>query len=495
MNRNIFSNTLLFALILSVCLSSCVGKEIFIDPGSIILSKSELTLLIGTEETLVVTIEPNLTENEYVTWNSSRNSIATVDQNGKVTAVGVGTATITATIANSITATCAVIVEGKPVTSVELNKTSLNLTVGNIELLTASVKPDDATNKNVTWNSSRNSIATVDQNGKVTAVAVGSATITVTTVDGDRTATCNVTVTASQPIGNNLVVAYTYSSPNSNIMRWNYLTHINVAFLYPLRDGTLNTTGVRSIRTLIGEAHRHNVKILVSTSHSNSTVGQYAAAVSNNPETLADNLWKYAVDNNLDGIDIDFEDWNGTSGSARKTLEAKVVAFAKIMHEKKPANMLLTCAVTAYDQGYTDKWHEYFDIINVMTYDYHGPWAGEGDLAPYDWAIQSIQRWNRENKAPMSKLTLGVPFYGYSWNPGDKTDYSYQEILNKYPTGDVPNNDKIDQLYYNGKATIVRKTDWAKANGVGGIMIWNLEQDATADSNSLLKAIGDILRP
>ena len=83
------------------------------------------------------------------------------------------------------------------VTGVTLNKTELTLETGGSETLTATVAPSDATNKNVTWKSSNTAVATVDDNGKVTGVAAGEATITVTTEDGGKTATCKVSVLPS----------------------------------------------------------------------------------------------------------------------------------------------------------------------------------------------------------------------------------------------------------------------------------------------------------
>ena len=82
------------------------------------------------------------------------------------------------------------------VTGVSLNTDSLSLEVGDTATLTATVEPDEASNKNVTWSSDGTSVATVDDTGKVTAISVGSATITATTQDGNKTATCTVTVTA-----------------------------------------------------------------------------------------------------------------------------------------------------------------------------------------------------------------------------------------------------------------------------------------------------------
>ncbi len=99
--------------------------------------------------------------------------------------------------AGSVTSDAAILtVEKKtvPVTGVTLNPTSLSLFTGQSETLTATVTPNDATNPNVTWSSDKPEVATVDTNGKVTAVGEGEATITVTTTDGSKTATCQVTV-------------------------------------------------------------------------------------------------------------------------------------------------------------------------------------------------------------------------------------------------------------------------------------------------------------
>ena len=160
---------------------------------SITLDKSSLELNEGETATLVATVKPDKATNKTVTWSSSRTSVATVDANGKVTAVAEGTATITAK-AGDKTATCSVTVKKNTVAveSVTLDKSSLELTEGETATLTATVKPDNATNKTVTWTSSSSSIATVDQNGKITAVSEGTATITAKA--GDKTATCSVTV-------------------------------------------------------------------------------------------------------------------------------------------------------------------------------------------------------------------------------------------------------------------------------------------------------------
>lgn len=164
------------------------------------LNKIVLQLYTGGSETLTATIAPTNATNKKVTWTSSDPAVATVDANGKVTAKSLGMADITVTTKDGgYTATCRVGVVRRPagdvsVTGVTLNKTTLKLSKGTSETLTATVAPTNATNKNVTWTSSDAAIATVDASGKVTGVAKGTATITVTTEDGGYTATCAVEV-------------------------------------------------------------------------------------------------------------------------------------------------------------------------------------------------------------------------------------------------------------------------------------------------------------
>ncbi len=164
------------------------------------LDKTELSLTEGGSATLKATVTPEDATDKTVSWKSSDSAVATVDESGKVTAVKAGSATITVTTKDgSKTATCKVtVVAGTvAVTGVSLDKTSLDLYPGEYAILNATVTPEDATDKTVSWKSSDSAVATVDENGKVTAVKAGSATITVTTTDGGKTVTCKVTVTAT----------------------------------------------------------------------------------------------------------------------------------------------------------------------------------------------------------------------------------------------------------------------------------------------------------
>ena len=163
------------------------------------LDKTELTLTEGETETLTATVKPDNADNRKVAWSSDKTDVVTVDGDGKVTAVKPGEAVVTVTTEDGgRTATCAVTVKAKAVnvTEVTLDRTELTLTEGETETLTATVKPDNADNRKVTWSSDKTEVATVGGDGKVTAVKPGEAVVTVTTEDGGKTASCKVTVKA-----------------------------------------------------------------------------------------------------------------------------------------------------------------------------------------------------------------------------------------------------------------------------------------------------------
>jgi uncharacterized protein YjdB len=155
-------------------------------------------IAIGEETQLTATVAPEIASIQTVTWSSSDTAIATVDSTGKVTGKAAGTATITATTTDGgYKDSCEVTVSTVAVTGVSLDKTSVTLEIGRETELIATVLPENATNKNVSWSSSNDAVATVE-NGIVEGIAEGTAVITVTTEDGGETATCSVTVI--QPI-------------------------------------------------------------------------------------------------------------------------------------------------------------------------------------------------------------------------------------------------------------------------------------------------------
>jgi uncharacterized protein YjdB len=161
---------------------------------------STASVAVGKTVTLTPTINPNDATNKAVTWESSDGAIAEVNASGVVSGKAEGTAIITVTTVDGAKmATCTVTVSAPiAVTGVTLDSTT-SVAVGKTITLTPTVAPDNATNKAVTWESSDGAIAEVNASGVVSGKAEGTATITVTTADGDKTATCQVTVTAAPP--------------------------------------------------------------------------------------------------------------------------------------------------------------------------------------------------------------------------------------------------------------------------------------------------------
>ena len=196
--KKIFSLMLLCATVL---LSSCTDDEPVI-ASAVSLDKNILSLVEGTTGKLTATITPDDVETKDLTWMSCNETVATVDGNGVVTAVKVGEATVTVvTRSGGKSASCVVKVTAAPipVTGVTLDKTELSLSIDDKSPLVATIAPLDATNTNLKWTTSDAAIATVSDAGEVTAIAVGVATVTVTTEDGAKTATCIVTVADRDP--------------------------------------------------------------------------------------------------------------------------------------------------------------------------------------------------------------------------------------------------------------------------------------------------------
>ena len=170
--------------------------NVVVDVTGMSLNKHTATLFAGSSMTLVPTVYPLNATNKNVTWLSSDESLATVNSNGTVTAKRPGEVIITCeTVDGHMIDVCTITIK-KVIksTSVSLNKLSFNLYVGRTRKLIATVQPENATNKAVTWKSSNKKVAKVDSNGVVTAVGKGTATITCTTKDTGKKVSCEVRV-------------------------------------------------------------------------------------------------------------------------------------------------------------------------------------------------------------------------------------------------------------------------------------------------------------
>ena len=196
--KTIFFAVPIWAIVIAI--SSCSSesqpgnKEDVINVTSISLNRPSLILTVGEEETLAVTLFPNNATEKTVTWSSSSPAIAKVDGGGTVTAISEGQAEITAT-AGKCSVICSVVVVplSIPATAVTIDRSSLELFVGDSETLKAIVSPENATEKTIVWSSSDDSVATVSSSGGiVNAVKEGSATIYASA--GGQIASCMVSI-------------------------------------------------------------------------------------------------------------------------------------------------------------------------------------------------------------------------------------------------------------------------------------------------------------
>ena len=180
---------------------------------SIKFDKDNVSIKIGSTSQLIAKIEPeNATERDLI-WISSDPSIVTVDENGKIKGEKVGTVTITVkTKDGKVEATCTVTVEPIEVEEIILNTNKITLNVGDTEQITAIVEPENATNPELIWTSSDPTIATVDENGKVTGIKPGEVTITVKTPDGKVVETCTVIV--EEVVEDDIIFVYEYDNDN-----------------------------------------------------------------------------------------------------------------------------------------------------------------------------------------------------------------------------------------------------------------------------------------
>ncbi|WP_439558037.1 glycosyl hydrolase family 18 protein [Dyadobacter sp.] len=260
------------------------------------------------------------------------------------------------------------------------------------------------------------------------------------------------------------------------------ITHLYIAFINP--DSLGNLTGTANLKETAALAHSRNVKIMASIGGGGAPKYYPSFLIGEKKSKLIKDLVNLAVENNLDGIDVDLE---GELIDAN--YENFVIDLAAALKQK---NKLITTAIaTVYKTQFTDKALAQFDFVNIMSYDRTGPWRPDkpGPHAPYSMAEEDLDYWLNTRKIAKEKLTLGVPFYGYGFGGTAPESMSYKNILRQYP--DSVNQDQMHlnggMVYYNGLPTIRKKTQLAKEK-VSGVMIWQLMQDSTG-VKSLLREI------
>ena len=271
--------------------------------------------------------------------------------------------------------------------------------------------------------------------------------------------------------------------PDFSKISFQRLTHLNIAFINP--DSTGNLKIPQGFDSLIQKAHQHNIRVLASIG-GGSFNPYYARLLSDSNRTpFIGQFVRLVADHNLDGIDVDLENDNIDSNYQKFITE--------LAAQLKPLGKLLTAAVATWNgQLISDTALAKFDFINVMSYDQTGPWRPNqpGPHSTYAKAVEDLYYWTNTRRVPKQKISLGIPFYGYGFGTKYGQSMSYRDIVAKFPGSDQLDEVMPDgggTIYYNGLPTIKSKTALALKEA-GGIMIWQLLQDAEGEK-SLLAAI------
>jgi GH18 family chitinase len=272
------------------------------------------------------------------------------------------------------------------------------------------------------------------------------------------------------------------------------LTHLNVAFENPLDDTGMLSFNRRNA-ALITRAKESKVKVLVSIGGGSASgdkvlKARYFKLLSDEHRPgFARKLAAYVKKHGFDGLDVDIEgpSINGDYGDFIAELAAVL----------KPEGLLLTAALS---KGYGgDRVPEaalgHFDFLNIMAYDGAGPWNPEapGQHSSLNFAKEAVAYWTGRG-LPKDKAVLGVPFYGYGFGEAFRdSSYAYSEILAAHP--DADRQDQVGKtIWHNGIPTLRAKAGLVMEQGLGGVMIWSLDNDVKGEK-SLLKAVHEVLNP
>tara|TARA_B100000035_G_scaffold36473_1_gene27603 strand:- start:21 stop:1046 length:1026 start_codon:yes stop_codon:yes gene_type:complete len=268
------------------------------------------------------------------------------------------------------------------------------------------------------------------------------------------------------------------------------LTHLNIAFANPQTDGTIILSGNSGdlLKNVMDTARSQNsnIKIYIAigggyiTDEVWNTYKNFLANPQDRP-ILIDKIVSYVLDNGFDGVDVDLEWKYVTTGYSDFVIELR-----DALKEQSKGISAAYPSETRYSL-ITEEALNALDFINLMVYDYTGPWnPSPGQHSSYNHAKRGIHFWKNKVGINPSKLTLGVPFYGYDFqNSTTVKSFTYGSMV----ASDVSNSEKdnVGKKYYNGRPTIANKVKLASQN-LSGIMIWRIGADSFSEY-SLLETI------
>jgi len=280
-------------------------------------------------------------------------------------------------------------------------------------------------------------------------------------------------------------------------VRYSDLSHIIWAFASPCPSceggfQALESDYQTQLNTLVTLGHQNGVKVLISLGGGSfsPSIWEDIAATDENRTNFALDALNLVYQYDLDGIDIDWEFPDNTSGDNFALLMQDTYTLLEGYGKLVTAEL---SAVEYYGQYIPSASFSNAAWFNIMAYDFTGDWPGSpvGDPSSYADATAAVQYWLGRGLSP-ENLVFGVPFYGIDFGNG-ATEVTYSDIVATYHP--APNVIQIKQIYFNSYDVMQEKATYAVNNGLGGVMIWELSQDTNEISVSLLTAIASVITP
>ena len=401
------------------------------------------------------------------------------------------------------------------VTGVFLTQNLVTLDIGDNLTLEALIKPNDATNKNVSWKSNKPDIVEVSNAGSVTAVSPGTAVITVTTQDGNKTADCTVIVNKKdivvEPPDDRTIITGYLPEYRINISAPGDLTYLSVPdriyFFNILPDAQGDwylEPSILSKINIVKGAMTSGQEIFIVVGGGASAINMHIMGASaTKREEFAEAIVNFAHANNFNGIDLDWEpDWS-QSPATKVPLDQFVDLMTRIRNKMNalPETTTLKKLTTAIGTQQDSRELalavvNIIDQINVMLYDIYGTSSEGFPHVPMYMFKELLENFVTDG-IPKDKLLGGVPFYGGNRTVSPTQNKTYQELYNNASAAGTPltaSVNSFDNFAFNGVNLIKEKTRYVIDNDFAGMMIWELGQDIPYDNYlSLLRAMKETI--
>jgi len=209
----------------------------------------------------------------------------------------------------------------------------------------------------------------------------------------------------------------------------NRLTHLNLAFANPNKDGKLVFDGGFDIAPVVSKGHAAGLKVFVSLAGGGrpDTAVWKSLLLPENKSSFVRHIVDYVETNSLDGVDVDIE--GNLLPTIRESYNPFVVELKQALHAKGKG-ITAALGATSVHESITKEAIDSYDFINVMVYDKTGIWRPEdiGPHSPYSYAEEAIVFWTGKWKVSPERIVLGVPFYGFDFTPPARY-IDYREIV------------------------------------------------------------------